>query len=207
MKEKKYSPNAGQDWKGIVVGVSVIVGVSAVGWFGMRTSLSMIDYYKTEAMHLIDQDYEQLRVKQHSQKQMDLQQKAQDVPKRSLVTEKESNDVSNVDTEDSDSVSEVTDTISKTDVITESAPESSLAQPEPAWHEAYPEIQQTAEGLLYVIQRGDTMIGIASKFGFGVTELAAYNQISNPSQIFVGSTLLFPPEGPSDIGDMSVGLG
>lgn len=207
MKEKKYSPNAGQDWKGIVVGVSVIVGVSAIGWFGMRTSLSMIDYHKTEAMHLIDQDYEQLRVKQHSQKQVELQQKAQAVPKRSLVTEKESDNVSGVDTEDSDSVSEVTDTISEIDASTESAPESSPAQPEPVWHEAYPEIQQTAEGLLYVIQPGDTMIGIASKFGFGVTELAAYNQISNPSQIFVGSTLLFPPEGPSDIGDISVGLG
>jgi LysM repeat protein len=38
----------------------------------------------------------------------------------------------------------------------------------------------------YVVQRGDTLFGIALDFGLDYRELAAWNSIADPSRIFAG---------------------
>lgn len=46
----------------------------------------------------------------------------------------------------------------------------------------------------YVVQRGDTLFGIALDFGFDYRELATWNDIQDPSRILAGQTLrLMPP--------------
>ena len=47
---------------------------------------------------------------------------------------------------------------------------------------------------IYKIRLGDTLIGIADRFGVTVEELVDLNQIENPSVISVGQELLIPPE-------------
>lgn len=44
----------------------------------------------------------------------------------------------------------------------------------------------------YVVQRGDTLSGIARWFGVSTQELAAANNIYNPSRIYVGQRLCIP---------------
>lgn len=48
---------------------------------------------------------------------------------------------------------------------------------------------------VYVVQAGDTLFDIASRLGVTVADLAAYNDISDPGQIFAGQELQIPPEG------------
>lgn len=49
----------------------------------------------------------------------------------------------------------------------------------------------------YVIQPGDTLSGIAARFGTTVSELASLNGISDPNLIYAGSTLKVPEGGSS----------
>lgn len=44
----------------------------------------------------------------------------------------------------------------------------------------------------YTVRRGDTLGSIAARFGVSVQALAAVNNISNPSRIFVGQRLVIP---------------
>jgi LysM repeat protein len=46
----------------------------------------------------------------------------------------------------------------------------------------------------YKVKRGDTLIGIASRFGTTVKALIALNKIKDPSRIAVGTVLKLPPE-------------
>ena len=48
---------------------------------------------------------------------------------------------------------------------------------------------------VYVVQSGDTLFDIASRLGVSVDELATYNDLSDPGQIFAGQELQIPPEG------------
>jgi lipoprotein NlpD len=45
----------------------------------------------------------------------------------------------------------------------------------------------------YVVQRGDTLYAIALDFGFDYRELAAWNELADPSRILVGQRLRFTP--------------
>jgi LysM repeat protein len=47
----------------------------------------------------------------------------------------------------------------------------------------------------YIVQRGDTLSGIARWFGVSVYELAQVNHISNPSHIYAGQRLCIPSGG------------
>ncbi len=49
-----------------------------------------------------------------------------------------------------------------------------------------------AEGGTYIVQPGDTLSGIAAKFGTTVQALSALNGIANPNYIFAGQTLKVP---------------
>jgi LysM repeat protein len=50
----------------------------------------------------------------------------------------------------------------------------------------------TASGQVYVVQEGDTLYGIATRFRVSVTALAQYNGISNISVIYIGQRLTIP---------------
>jgi lipoprotein NlpD len=45
----------------------------------------------------------------------------------------------------------------------------------------------------YVVERGDTLFGIALDFGFDYRELAAWNEIQDPGRIFAGQRLRLTP--------------
>lgn len=47
----------------------------------------------------------------------------------------------------------------------------------------------------YVIQKGESLSGIAKMFGLSTSELAAYNGITNPDDIQAGQTLKIPQPG------------
>lgn len=53
-------------------------------------------------------------------------------------------------------------------------------------------------GGTYVVQAGDTLTGIAARFGTTVAELVALNNISNPNLIYVGQVLQIPGGTPGD---------
>jgi LysM repeat protein len=48
------------------------------------------------------------------------------------------------------------------------------------------------QGKNYVIQRGDTLLSIARRFGLTVKQLQDANNITNPDRIFPGQTLVIP---------------
>jgi murein DD-endopeptidase MepM/ murein hydrolase activator NlpD len=48
--------------------------------------------------------------------------------------------------------------------------------------------------IIYVVQPGDTLYGIATKFAIPVELLATTNSIDNPDQLSIGQRLLIPPQ-------------
>lgn len=60
-------------------------------------------------------------------------------------------------------------------------------EPEP---EKEPDVQ--ASETVYVVKRGDTLSGIAKKYGTTYQKLAAYNNIANPNVIRVGQKIKIP---------------
>jgi LysM repeat protein len=48
----------------------------------------------------------------------------------------------------------------------------------------------------YKVKRGDTLSGIAARFGTTVRVLIDLNDIKNPSRIAIGAVLELPPETP-----------
>ena len=51
--------------------------------------------------------------------------------------------------------------------------------------------------ITYVIQSGDTLSGIAARYGTTVSELTRLNGISDPDRIYAGNTLKVPESGAS----------
>ena len=51
--------------------------------------------------------------------------------------------------------------------------------------------------ITYVIQPGDTLSGIAARYGTTVSELSRINGISNPDRIYAGNTIRVPESGSS----------
>ena len=49
-----------------------------------------------------------------------------------------------------------------------------------------------ADDVIYVVQRGDTLYGIARRFGVDMMAIAQANGIVNPSRIYVGQRLVIP---------------
>ncbi len=50
---------------------------------------------------------------------------------------------------------------------------------------------------VYVVQPGDTLFAIATRFGLTVTDLALVNGIRDPNYIYVGQRLILPSPGPA----------
>jgi len=83
-------------------------------------------------------------------------------------------------------------------------PEPPSASPEPPAPSHLPETPPpgppsppaTPSGSTYVVQWGDTLIGIATVFGLHFAEIAAANDIPNPNLIYAGQTLVIPERGP-----------
>lgn len=51
---------------------------------------------------------------------------------------------------------------------------------------------EATEPVTYVVQRGDTLLRIASKFGVTTAQLVTANELSNPDRITVGQRLIIP---------------
>lgn len=50
----------------------------------------------------------------------------------------------------------------------------------------------SAAGRIHTVQRGDTLSGIATRYGVGLSALAAANGLADPNRIFAGSVLSIP---------------
>ena len=50
----------------------------------------------------------------------------------------------------------------------------------------------TGGGTTYTVESGDTLYGIAGRFGTSVNAIAAANGISDPNYIYVGQQLTIP---------------
>jgi LysM repeat protein len=70
-------------------------------------------------------------------------------------------------------------------------PTPSVAPPSAA-----PDPSPTPELRTYKVKRGDTLIGIAARFGTTVKALIKLNDIDNPARIPIGAVLNIPPEAP-----------
>ena len=53
-------------------------------------------------------------------------------------------------------------------------------------------ITDPTEETVYVVKKGDTLSGIASKYGTTYQKLAEYNNIENPNLIYVGQKIVIP---------------
>jgi len=70
----------------------------------------------------------------------------------------------------------------------ESAP---VATSPPPTDESAPQPAPATSGA-YIVQRGDTLFNIATRYGLTTAQLAAANNIFNPSLIYAGQTLVIP---------------
>jgi LysM repeat protein len=61
---------------------------------------------------------------------------------------------------------------------------------------AAPTATSTPAPLLYVVQPGDTLSGIAQAFGVSLQDLVAVNNIANPNLLHVGQVLIVPADIP-----------
>ena len=68
-----------------------------------------------------------------------------------------------------------------------------------------PEPNPSGGYITYVIQPGDTLSGIAARYGTTVSALAALNGISNPDKIYAGNTLKVPENGSGGAGSSGNG--
>lgn len=57
-----------------------------------------------------------------------------------------------------------------------------------------PPLPHTQDYISYVVQTGDTLSGIATRYGTGYQILAALNDISNPDLIYPGQTIRLPED-------------
>ena len=81
-------------------------------------------------------------------------------------------------------------------VLPSPTPEPSPVPTPSATPSAAPTPQPTPETRTYKVKRGDTLSGIAARFGTTVKVLVDLNDISNPSRIAIGARLKVPPESP-----------
>jgi LysM repeat protein len=68
---------------------------------------------------------------------------------------------------------------------------AATAQTQP---QVQPPISESGAGTTYVVQRGDRLSRLATRFGVTVRCLVLANGIFNPNLIFIGQTLLIPPD-------------
>ncbi len=61
----------------------------------------------------------------------------------------------------------------------------------------------TGGGRVYIVRPGDTLSGIAARFGVSLSALARANGIRNPSRIYVGQRLVIPGGGGGSAGGVS----
>jgi murein DD-endopeptidase MepM/ murein hydrolase activator NlpD len=55
-----------------------------------------------------------------------------------------------------------------------------------------PAAAQTSDQTVYIVQPGDTLPGIALRYGLATTDLATANGVINPNLIYVGQSLIIP---------------
>jgi LysM repeat protein len=65
-----------------------------------------------------------------------------------------------------------------------------LVIPGPATSAPVAEVAEAASGLTYTVQRGDTLSGIAARFGLEEHDILAVNDIPNPNRIYAGQVLV-----------------
>ena len=65
-------------------------------------------------------------------------------------------------------------------------------EPKPKPEETKPAAPAEPKETVYTVQRGDTLSGIAAKYGTTYTALAEYNGIKNPDIIFAGQKIKIP---------------
>jgi putative chitinase len=53
-------------------------------------------------------------------------------------------------------------------------------------------VPAAGQGKSYTVQRGDTLLSIARRFGLTVKQLQAANNITNPDRIYPGQVLTIP---------------
>ena len=76
--------------------------------------------------------------------------------------------------------------------------------PTPYINADLPEVEETivdpTEEAIYVVKKGDTLSGIASKYNTTYQKLAEYNNIENPNLIYVGQKIVIPGTSTSTTG-------
>jgi LysM repeat protein len=75
-------------------------------------------------------------------------------------------------------------TVGQVLIIAEGSPEEPTVAPTPGG---------TGDGTVHVVQRGENLFRIALRYGTTVQVLASYNNIVNPSLIYVGQKIAIPP--------------